>query len=188
MPSRNVLTSVKKKKILIICVVSRKFDVLQLLTSCFSMRHRFSSASQLFLCRQSFRFKSPAQSLDFTSKTNANPDYNIRKKHYRKQKMVVSNCAPVMPKNLLLYFRDKVALCAGVLPFCSPGHFLFSSSLILSLDLRRCPLQAEKCVAAFVVSQQHVDVGGGKRALVTQVGHIWDDKQTANNDKFPGSE
>lgn len=29
-------------------------------------------------------------------------------------------------------------------------------------------------MAAFVVSQQHVDVGGGERTLVTQVGHIWD--------------
>lgn len=82
--------------------------------------------------------------------------------------------SPVVPENLLFNFRDKVALCAGVLPFWAPGRFLFSSGFVLGFDLRRRPLQADECVAAFVVSQQHVDVGGGKRTLVTQVGHIWD--------------
>lgn len=48
--------------------------------------------------------------------------------------------SPVVPKNLLFYFRDKVALCAGVLPLRSPGRFLFSSSLILGFDLWRRPL------------------------------------------------
>lgn len=68
--SRNVLTWVKKKiKILIICVVSRKFDVLlQLLTSRFSAPHIFSSASlsARLLYTQSFRFETPTRSLDFT--------------------------------------------------------------------------------------------------------------------------
>lgn len=82
-----------------------------------------------------------------------------------------------MPENLLFHFRDEVALGAGVLPICPPGRFLFSASFVLGFDLRRRPLQDDKCVAAFVVSQQDVDVGGGKRALVTQVGHIWGENE-----------
>lgn len=88
-----------------------------------------------------------------------------------------------MPENLLFHFRDEVALCAGVLPFCPPGRFLFSDSFVLGFDLRRRPLQDDKCVAALVVSQQDVDVGGGKSALVTQVGHIWGENERQKKKK-----
>lgn len=95
-----------------------------------------------------------------------------------------------MPENLLFHFRDEVALGAGVLPIRPPGRFLLSAGFVLGFDLRRCPVQADKCVAALVVSQQDVDVGGGKRALVTQVGHVWGEnkRQKKKKDKCPGSE
>jgi len=80
---------------------------------------------------------------------------------------------PVVSKNLFFHFRDEVTLCTRVLPLSSSPPFLVSPNLFLGLDVWRCPLQVNQGVAAFVVLEQHVDVGGGERTLVTQVGDAW---------------
>lgn len=66
-----------------------------------------------------------------------------------------------------------MTLCTRVLPLSSSPPSFVSASLFLSLYVWRRPLEVDQRVAAFVVLQQHVDVGGGKRTLVTQVGDAW---------------
>ena len=83
--------------------------------------------------------------------------------------------SPVVSKNLLLHFCDEVTLCARVLPLSS-ANILVESDLFLGLDVRGGPLQVDQGMAGFVVLQQDVDVGGGERTLVTQVGDAWDQK------------
>lgn len=84
--------------------------------------------------------------------------------------------SPVVSENLFFHLCDEVTLCARVLPLSSSSsspRFLVPSGLVLGLDVWRSPLQVDQGVAAFVVLQQHVDVGGGEGALVAQVGDAW---------------
>lgn len=79
---------------------------------------------------------------------------------------------PVVSKNLFFHFCDEVTLGTRVLPLssCSSPAVPVDPDLFLGLDVRGGPLQVDQGVAGFVVLKQHVDVGGGKRTLVTQVG------------------
>lgn len=80
--------------------------------------------------------------------------------------------SPVVSEDLLLHLRDEVTLCAGELPLASalPAAVpAVARRLVLGLDLRRRPLEVDECVAAFVVSEEHVDVAGGEGALVAQM-------------------
>lgn len=80
-----------------------------------------------------------------------------------------------MSKDFFFHFRDEVTLGTRVLPLSSSSSptFLFSPDLILSLHMSGCPLQVYQAVAALVVLEQHVDVGGGEGTLVAQVGDAW---------------
>lgn len=89
----------------------------------------------------------------------------------------ISTClyfSPVVSEDLLLHLSDEVTLCAGELPLAAALLAAVPAVagrryLVLGLDLRGRPLEVDECVAAFVVSQQHVNVAGGKGALVAQV-------------------
>ena len=87
---------------------------------------------------------------------------------------------PVVSKDFFFHFRDEVTLGTRVLPLSSSSSssptFLVSPDLILSLHMWGCPLQVYQAVAALVVLEQHVDVGGGKGTLVAQVGDAWGQK------------
>lgn len=93
-----------------------------------------------------------------------------------------------MSEDLLLHLSDEVTLGAGevalasALPAAVPA---VARRLVLGLDLRRRPLEADERVAAFVVSEQHVDVAGGEGALVAQV-RDWsaDEKKTMSMISF----
>lgn len=84
---------------------------------------------------------------------------------------------PVVSKDFFFHFRDEVTLGTRVLPLSSSSSptFLFSPDLILSLHMWGCPLQVYQAVAALVVLEQHVDVGGGEGTLVAQVGDAFRD-------------
>lgn len=81
--------------------------------------------------------------------------------------------SPVVSEDLLLHLGDEVTLCAGelalasALPLAVPA--VAPRRLVLGFDLRRRPLEVDERVAAFVVSEQHVNVAGGEGALVAQV-------------------
>lgn len=84
--------------------------------------------------------------------------------------------SPVVSEDVLLHLGDEVTLCAGELPLAgalSAAVPAVARRLVLGLHLRRRPLEVDERVAAFVVSEQHVDVAGGEGALVAQVRDAW---------------
>lgn len=90
---------------------------------------------------------------------------------------------PVVSENLFFHFCDKVTLCTRVLLLFSSPPFLVAPDIFFSLDMWGCPLQVDQGVAALVVLEQHVDVGGGKRTLITQVGDTWIKKKQDPREK-----